>query len=527
MQSVDAMCGILFVDTSSEAAAGRTRVEQAGACLRHRGPDASRTAFVKHHALVFHRLAIMGTGDGMEGGGMQPFFTPSGGVAMVCSGEVYNFEELRGGGAAPRSDVDVVLTLLAEVLSDVGEVAGRVARLDGDFAFVVTDGAQVVAGRDPFGVRPLFYAADGAGRIVALASEAKALFSLCGVGGGAKVRVFPPGHVLVNGEISRYYVYGDGGVTDCCAFRGLLERAVEKRVLHSERPVGVLCSGGVDSAVITALAARLQKKVHVFTMRYSGNGRSDDAFYATLMCERLGLRHTVVTFDAADFGAIPEVVAALETCDPNTIRAALPMYLLARHIAAHTDIKVVLSGEGADELLGGYGYIRFAPSALEAAAESDRLLGNLHMFDLLRADRCFAAFGLEVRVPFLDADLVRRGVPSSCRMPDGRGVEKSLLRDSFAHLDELQACRILERPKEKFSDGTGFCYVPDLLRHLAAGNDDGTLKTRLAAEAAHYAHIYAALYGAPDLVVERRLPEWGEAERRKRGDDAIGLSGAI
>jgi asparagine synthase (glutamine-hydrolysing) len=518
------MCGILFVDTSSDVAGRKDRVEQAGACLKHRGPDASRTAYVKDHALVFHRLAIIQAGDD----GMQPFFTPSGSVAMVCSGEVYNYKALQQQGSArPRSDVDVVLALVAEVLADADEVASRVASLDGDFAFVVTDGTLLVAGRDPFGVRPLFYAADGSGRIVALASEAKALFSLCGVGGAA-VKVFPPGHVLVNGTISRYF-YPPASMSppvaeDATAFRALLERAVEKRVRHSERPVGILCSGGVDSAVITSIAARLpdRDKMHVFTMLYN-NGRSDDAFYASLMCERLGVRHTLVKFDASDFGAIADVVAALETCDPNTIRAALPMYLLARHIAAHTDIKVVLSGEGADELLGGYGYIRFAPSAQEAAVESDRLLSNLHMFDLLRADRCFAAFGLEVRVPFLDVDLVRRGVPSKFRMPDGRGVEKSLLRDSFAHLDELQACRILERPKERFSDGTGFCYVPDLLRHIAAGNDDGTLKTRLQAEAAHYAGIYQRLYGAPDLVIERRLPEWGEAERRKRGEDAIGL----
>ena len=247
------------------------------------------------------------------------------------------------------------------------------------------------------------------------------------------------------------------------------------------------------------------------------------------MCNKLGILHEVVTFDAADVeGAIDEVVVAMETCDPNTIRAAIPMYLLARHISLNTDVKVILSGEGADELLGGYNYFRFAPSERDAATESDRILANLHMFDLLRADRCFAAFGLEVRVPFLDVDLVRCGVPAARRRPQG-GVEKRLLREAFAHLDVLANCRILDRPKEKLSDGTGFCYVPDLLRMLAAGRDDGTLKTRLIAERERYEAAFMRAYGcgslddATRLVVERRLPEWAEVHRKCAGDAAVDL----
>jgi asparagine synthase (glutamine-hydrolysing) len=516
------MCGILFIAGCSSLQVAA----DAGDRLVHRGPDASRVVLVKNHALAFNRLAIIATqGDA----GMQPFYKD--GVAMVCSGEIYNYRALfpsPGGGVEPRSDVDVVLTLLAAVMDDESEVVKRVVKLDGDFAFVCTDGERVVAGRDPFGVRPLFYSTDpSSGRVTAIASEAKAL--LLPPLSHVEVHVFPPGHVLVGGKLVRYFLPDPQPAA--AGFRPLLESAVWKRVRHSERPVGVLCSGGVDSAVITSIAARMPERdaLHVFTMQYR-NGRSDDAFYASLMCNRLGLRHTIVEFDARDFDSvIPEVVASLETCDPNTIRAALPMYLLARHIAKHTDIKVILSGEGADELLGGYGYIRFAPSVQDAAAESDRLLGNLHMFDLLRADRCFAAFGLEVRVPFLDAELVTHGVPAEHRRPDQRGVEKMLLRDAFADFEELADCRILERPKEKFSDGTGFNYVPDLLRHLAADkNDDGTLRTRLAVEAAHYAAIFDRMYGSRNarLVVERRLPEWGEAERLKRGGDggnAVGL----
>jgi asparagine synthase (glutamine-hydrolysing) len=613
------MCGILFVDFRCGGAGVTLEQKEewlvaVGQTLRHRGPDASRAVLIGErgeHGLVFHRLAIVST-DGDEG--MQPFTHPdNNAIAMVCSGEIYNYRELelakgarRQGQQQLRSDVDVVLRMLADALTDEAEVVRRVARLDGDFAFVITDGASergtVVAGRDPFGVRPLFYAVakgddGGESRIVAIASEAKALLqpppspSFPFLPQELEVRVFPPGHVLVNGRIVPYFhssssasvssssssssfptasvspypttpapvssdpapapvsLANDDGyqtiepeesgteepqteelgteeprstTTDLARFRELLTRAVEKRVRHSERPVGVLCSGGVDSAVLTAIAAEMPERdaLRVFTMRYR-HGSSDDAFYASLMCQRLGLRHTVVEFDASDVeGALEDVVRALETRDPNTVRAAVPMYLLARHIARHTDVKVVLSGEGADELLGGYGYIRFAWSVEEAARESDRLLGNLHMFDLLRADRCFAAFGLEVRVPFLDADLVRHGVPAAHRRPDAAtGTEKRLLRDAFAHLRVLADCRILERAKEKFSDGTGFSYVPDLLRHVAAvrGADDGTLHTRLLAEQAHYAALFERAYGGrgADLVVERRLPEWGEAARRE------------
>ena len=497
---------------------------------------------VGNHYLAFHRLEIVspdfagyldlsGNHDN-EDVGMQPFDIDKK-VFMVCNGEIYNFQD-HDVDQPLRSDVDIVLHMLADVLTDPEEVVRRVALLDGDFAFVITDGTNVVAGRDTYGVRPLFITSDS----LAIASEAKALIHLLPED---NIKVFPPGHVLVGGKLIPYEPRGSNLVRELGAdlinvherFRHFLEMAVDKRVMHGDCPKAVLCSGGVDSAIMTAIAARIFNyednngldHLPVFTMQYA-KGRSDDAWYAKLMCERLGLTHEIVTFDADDvMAAIDPVVLALESCDPNTVRAAIPMYLLARHISEKTNVKVVLSGEGADELLGGYSYFRFAPTDEEAAAESDRLLGNLHMFDLLRADRCFAAFGLEVRVPFLDTDLVRHCVPASKRRPEG-GVEKRLLREAFAQMTELADCRILDRPKEKFSDGTGFDYVPDLLRAIAnqAGKDDGVLKTRLEAERECYEAAFERAYGKMrHLVVERRLPEWAEEERRKAGDDAVGL----
>jgi asparagine synthase (glutamine-hydrolysing) len=545
------MCGILFLDldASSPRADADAVTASHAVRLKPRGPDASvcEVACGGRHLLCFHRLAIIATAGQ---GGMQP--VRRGTTRLICTGEVYNHRQL-GNVELGRVDVAVVLDLLVRddaggLLSDPQQVAAAVGRLDGDFAFVAVDegSGRVVAARDPLGVRPLFMGLSAAGAVVAFASEAKALFGAPGV---ADVRVFPPGHVcLLGGEapaegiLRRYDYHADEGqrtstttqAAPKAVVRRLLERAVEKRMLHSERPVALLCSGGIDSAAALSIAARLAKAAgapapRVFTMRY-GPGQSDDAFYASMLCQRLGCVHDVVSFGPEDLSdaTLRAVVTACETCDPNTVRAALPMYLLAKHIAESTDVKAVLSGEGADELFGGYGYFRLAPTPTDAADECGRLLRNLHMFDLLRADRCFAAHGLEVRVPFLDRDLVD-GVARLDPAERVRG-EKQLLRDAVEDLEELAALRILDRPKEKFSDGAGFSYVPDLLRRLAAdwgvNGDDGTLPCRLEAERRAYAAMFEDAYGAPvgRWVVERTVPTWVEAAAKAASSSANGCS---
>jgi asparagine synthase (glutamine-hydrolysing) len=322
-----------------------------------------------------------------------------------------------------------------------------------------------------------------------------------------------------------------------------LTEAVRKRVDHSDQDeVAVLCSGGIDSAAVACIAASLSsvvgvgnetpKRVRVFTMKYR-SGHSDDAFYAGLLCKDLcrNVTHETLEFGPEDLSdeTIDAVVRTCETKDPNTVRAAIPMYLLARKIRERAPgVKVVLSGEGADELFGGYGYFRFAPTPEEASVECERLLRNLHMFDLLRADRCFAAHGLEVRVPFLDKDLVAfvSSLPGGVRVAG----EKQLLRDAVRCFPALTRCRVLDRPKEKFSDGAGFSYVPDLLRRLAAaaGVDDGVLSTRFGTESAAYAAMFARSYGgcagSDRWVVERELPRWsGLAEARTAGESGGGL----
>ena len=205
--------------------------------------------------------------------------------------------------------------------------------------------------RDPTGVRPLFYGVNEVGHPVAFASEAKALIGAPGI---QAVAVFPPGHVWTQPQ-NKFTPYVADAAHVRVMVRQLLTAAVKKRLDHSDRPVGLLCSGGVDSAIITTLAARMRDptKLHVFTMEYD-TGAAEDTFYASMLCARFGYQHTVVRFSAAEAQAtIASVIATCETYDPNTVRAAIPMYLLAKHIAERTDVKVVLSGEGADELFRG------------------------------------------------------------------------------------------------------------------------------------------------------------------------------
>lgn len=377
-----------------------------------------------------------------------------------------------------------------------------VRNLDGDFAFVYVNGPDVIAGRDPVGLRPLFYGANCTGRPIAFASEAKALYGAPRID---KVHVFPQDTIWIHNEFINLHTFENEMYANV---RDLVSKSVNKRLQHSDRPVGVLCSGGVDSAIITSLAAKFPC-IEAFTIEYD-NGLSEDSFHAARLCEYHKIKHTIVKFSANQVqNTIDKVIQTCETYDPNTIRAAIPMYLLAQHIAENTDIKVILSGELADEVFAGYLYFKKATEGHALNLESQRLLQNIHMFDLLRADRCFSAFGLEVRTPYADKDLL-----SYVSHIDGNykmfvdGAEKQLLRKSFANLTGLVSLRILDRPKEKFSDGCGFSYVPQLLNFVS--NNANTLDDKLEAESAYYKEIFVKHYGEENdhWIITRELPDW-------------------
>jgi asparagine synthase (glutamine-hydrolysing) len=308
--------------------------------------------------------------------------------------------------------------------------------------------------------------------------------------------------------------------------RNLLKNAVLKRIIHSDRKVGILCSGGVDSSIIACLVKELNicDMIHVFTMEYN-NSNSEDTFYARLLCKKLGLQHTVFTFDNDDIvNNYDNVVRQCETYDPNTIRAAIPMYILAHKIAENTDVKVILSGEGADELFHGYNYFHMAPSPDLAQEESIRLLQNLHMFDLLRAERCFLSAGLEVRVPFLDKYLVEYilSLPGDLFNQPTLGIqfsEKELLRNTFKYMVDLESIRILTRPKERFSDGCGFTYIPTLLNFLSGGIVS-KLNEKLNYEKKYVNNIFNANYpNCNHLIINRTMPFWTISGRPSNNDN--------
>lgn len=488
--------------------------------LAHRGPDATNYVVRGTHFLGCHRLAIINTSDD----GNQPLHMD--GNHLICNGQLYNYTKLVQDHAV-RSDVDVILYLMKNK-----SVYDIVEMLDGDFAFVVVqkDGTVCMA-RDPVGVRPLFYGVNENGDVVCAASEVKSLIDMPGV---KECHVFPPGHIY-DSSTNTFHKYsalypGDTNIDECSyndavqSVKGQLTNAIYKRVNNADRPVAFLCSGGIDSSIVVSVAHTMLKEVgreqdvHMFSIEYQHPGsRSDDTFYASMLASQLGVNHTIVKFTWEDVvGNIKHIVRQIESYDPNTIRASIPMYFLAKHISEKTNYKVILSGEGADEVFMGYNIFAQASDPQLANKETQRLVGNLHMFDVLRADRTFAAHGIELRVPFLDKDFLHdvfriSGVHKMYK----NGVEKKLLRDAFVHIPQLAHTRILDRGKERFSDGCGFGYVPCLLNHWIAHDENARrdLATKTTAESKAYAGMFDEYY--PDhmhLIAQRTNPGWCAAQ---------------
>ncbi|KAG5192176.1 nucleophile aminohydrolase [Tribonema minus] len=466
------MCGIAcWFGDRSEAIANASEL------LRPRGPDGSRTLTFAEGTMCFHRLAVIN----LDVSGMQPFEYK--GAHFIATGEIYNYRELSDDRDL-RSDVDVILRLIAADDSE-GGVRNTCRSLDGDFAFVYSRNQRVIAARDPVGVRPLFYG-EVDGEVVAFASEAKALQA---TGALDRISVFPPGHFFARGEFIRYTDIYDSPVTDEQWRAGLVYRPLRGR-RHVSRT----------------------RSACVFSVEFEHSASQDAVFAHELLktLPRVQHTHIVLTEEQAQRD-MPEVVRVCETHDPATLHAALPMFHLARHIAESTDYKVILSGEGADEVFLGYSYCDQAPSSQEAEAESRRLVENLHSFDLLRADRCFAAHGLEVRVPFLDRDLLRHAMSLSGAQRGARnGLEKSLLRDSFSYMQPLQKTGIINRGKMRLTDGVGFRMVESLVNGV---NERGTsAEDKVKIESGVLWGYFIDYYGleATRWIIPRKMPAWGQ-----------------
>ena len=437
-----------------------------------RGPDMSRIIETPSGWLCFHRLAIMGLTEA----GMQPFELD--GDYVVCNGEIYGFRPLKrqlmekGYEFKSGSDCEILLPLFREY------GLSMFSRLDAEFAMIIYDSTtdSLIAARDPIGIRPLFYGYDQDGGIV-FSSEAKNLVGLC-----KEVCPFPPGHYYAYGKFVRYadlttvkeYAQDDLE-TACKHIRDKLIAGVDKR-LDADAPLGFLLSGGLDSSLVCAISAIvLGKKIRTFAI-----GMDKDAIdlkYAREVADYIGADHTEVFMTRQQvLDSLEEVIAMLGTWDITTIRASMGMYLCCKAIHEQTDIRVLLTGEISDELFG-YKYTDFAPSAQAFQDEAKKRIDELHMYDVLRADRCISVNSLEARVPFGDLDFVKYVMSIDPKLKlNTYNMGKYLLRHAFEK-DHLLPDDILWRQKAAFSDAVGHSMVDDLKAYAEEKYSDEEFET--------------------------------------------------
>lgn len=465
------MCGIIGAfDMKQEESFLRPQILEMSKRIRHRGPDWSGIFSSPKAILAHERLAIVDPKSGS-----QPLFSADGKVVLAVNGEIYNHQELRNSlphyNFQTNSDSEVVLALYLE------KGPSFVEDLNGIFAFALYDSRDdsFFIARDHMGIIPLYYGKDDFGQFF-VASELKSLEGFC-----STIEQFPPGHYLYNKEDvapKQWYVRDwdqydavKENETDIDELRSALEDAVHRQLM-SDVPYGVLLSGGLDSSVIAAVTKKFAAKrietndkedawypqLHSFAVGLKG---APDLIAAQKAADHIGTIHHEVNFTIQEgLDAIRDVIYHLETYDVTTVRASTPMYLLARVIKS-MGIKMVLSGEGSDELFGGYLYFHKAPNAKEFHEETVRKLKKLYLYDCLRANKSLAAWGVEGRVPFLDKDFMdvaMRLNPEDKMIKDGR-MEKWLVRKAF---EDYLPESIAWRQKEQFSDGVGYSWIDTL-----------------------------------------------------------------
>ena len=470
------MCGIVAIlNTREQTHELRDQALKMSQKIRHRGPDWSGIYCGGSAILAHERLSIV---DPESGG--QPLFSPDRKQILAVNGEIYNHQEIRRRYAGKYefqtgSDCEVILALYREkgihFLEDIS----------GIFAFVLYDEErdEFLIARDPIGVIPLYIGFDSDGKVF-VASELKALEGQC-----EHYEPFLPGHYYWSREpgMKRYYQrdwFSYDAVKDNPASVEAIHDALEdavKRQLMSDVPYGVLLSGGLDSSVISAIAEKYSEmrieddsktkaywpRLHSFAVGLKG---APDLAKAKLVADHIGTVHHEINYTIQEgLDAIRDVIYYIETYDVTTVRASTPMYLLARVIKS-MGIKMVLSGEGADEIFGGYLYFHKAPSAKDFHEETVRKLSKLYLYDCLRANKSLSAWGVEGRVPFLDKeflDVAMRTNPK-VKMCPGSTVEKKIVRDAFA---DMLPEAVAWRQKEQFSDGVGYSWI-DTLKQITS-----------------------------------------------------------
>lgn len=488
--------------------------------LKARGPE--YTAYMQIPgtpvSLGFTRLAI----NGLTPEGHQPFIKH--GIHVVCNGEIYNYVKLAEAGGIPLTDGTSDCAVLADLIGQLGPTE-FCRTLDGVFAMVIVDvpHERMYVARDPYGVRPLFEGVFPGGERM-WASELKGLSKDC-----TTATPFPPGtwrsysfagtlleEVRYHSQPQTHPVLADHTEARA-ALREALVSAVQKRLM-SDRPIGALLSGGLDSSLVCAIAAKELAKVGKRLSTFSiGMPGSTDLQYAKRVAEHIGSDHHEILVDPSDFlKAIPDVIQAIESYDITTVRASVGNWLVGKYIKDHTDIKVVFNGDGSDETGGGYLYFYKAPNNDEFEAEVGRLLEEIHLYDVLRSDRSMAAHGLEARTPFLDKRVVAtwRSISTDLRRPGPDRMEKQILREAFD--DGLLPIEILYRKKEAFSDGVSsvadswYLRCSEYARRVATVRTVYTHNPPLSKEAYWYRSLFAEFFGEERATVipHMWLPRW-------------------
>ena len=478
------MCGIVCAfDLKEKSEILRLQILEMAKTIRHRGPDWSGVYSDEKAILAHERLAIVDPASGK-----QPLFSEDKKLVLAANGEVYNHRELRKQFPdykfQTESDCEVILALYKEKGYDF------IDEMNGIFGFAIYDVEkdEYFIARDHMGIIPLYVGWDKQGTFY-VASELKALEGVC-----TKIELFPPGHYMSSkdGKFVQWYKRDwedydavKDNKTEIAEVRQALEDAVHRQLM-SDVPYGVLLSGGLDSSVTSAIAKKYAERrieaddkeqawwpqLHSFSVGLEG---SPDLKAARKVADHIGTVHHEIKFTIQEgLDAIKDVIYQLETYDITTIRASTPMYLMARVIKS-MGIKMVLSGEGADELFGGYLYFHKAPNAKEFHEETVRKLSKLHMYDCLRANKSLAAWGIEGRVPFLDKEFidVAMRINPQDKMINGERMEKWVVRKAF---EDMLPESVVWRQKEQFSDGVGYSWIDTLKEVVDAEVTDEQLE---------------------------------------------------
>lgn len=508
--------------------------------IKHRGPDNSEFYQATGIIMGFNRLSI----NDLSSAGNQPMYSEDNNIILICNGEIFNHLELKlkyDFQTRTKSDCEVIIHLYK--LKGIN----MLAELDGDFAFVIYDKTHnsnkptIYIARDRIGVRPLYIGKSTIPNAPGLfiASEFKAIIDVA-----TTITHFPPGKYYKIGELKpmpfppfsrnnrfQQSILRLSFTTPEEKIAQLLTSAVIKRI-HCDTKIGLLISGGLDSSLIASLAVKHKpQKVHYhsFSIGLSGPNASPDLIAAEKVAKFLNTTHHSVTFTPKEgIKVIPEVIRHLETYDITTIRASTPQYLLAKYINENTDVKVLMSGEGSDELFFGYKYHALAPTPQDAQKESETLIKEIHMYDGLRSDRTIAAHGMELRVPFLDTEFVNYvlSLDPELKMPNNK-IEKYILRKAFDTSYDSQhktlPDEILWRRKDAFSDAVGHSWVDSIKTYTNQLYTDDEFKT-LASKYTHlppqskealwYREIFEVYYPntAHTIMKHFWLPKWTSDE---------------